>query len=130
MREIYSKEELRSTPILSLAFVGDGVHTLLVRTGAFAPKTKNNDLHALSSAYCCAQTQAKAAKKMEPLLREDEAFIFRKGKNANVGSVPKNATLMDYKLATAFEAVVGYLYLAGEDDRMKELIEESYKGIE
>ena len=110
--------------------MGDGVHTLYVRTRTFCPTTKNNDLHALSATYCCAQAQAKAAKKMETLLREDEAFIFRKGKNADVGSIPKNSTLMNYKLATAFEAVVGYLYLAGEDDRMIELIEESYKDIE
>ena len=127
MRKRYTKQELFSVPILSLAFIGDGVHTLWARENAFIPTDKNNALHATASHLCCAATQAKAAKKLEPLLTEDERFIYKKGKGATVGSLPKHATLMEYKLATALEAVVGFLYLLGEDERWKELLEAVYK---
>lgn len=127
MEKKLTKEELRSSPILSLSFVGDAVHTVKVRTKYFSPTHKNNELHVLSSADCCAPRQAEAAKKMETLLNEEELFIFKKGKNAPVHSVPKNASLYEYKLATAFEAVIGYLYLLGQEDRMNELVDKSYE---
>ena len=126
MNKVYTKEELRSAPPLSLSFIGDAVHTLFVREGHFSVNLKNNALHAVSSEDCCAPRQAKAAKKMEELLNEDELCIFKRGKNAKVNTVPKNCTLYEYNLATAFEAVIGYLYLLAEYDRMEELIRASY----
>ena len=61
-------------------------------------------------------------------LDEDELFILKKGKNAKVNTVPKHAKLYDYKLATAFEALVGYLYLLGNNDRLNQIFEIIYKG--
>lgn len=123
----YTKEELFSVPILSLAFIGDGVHTLFVRENAFVPTNRNNELHTASSHFCCAKAQAETAKRIEPLLSEEERFIYKKGKNATVGSLPKNADLMTYKLATGFEALIGYLYLSGKEERLTELLQESIK---
>lgn len=128
MRKRYERRELISTPILSLAFIGDGVHTLFVRENAFTPTTRNNELHRSSSAFCCAASQAETAKRIEPLLTDEERFIYKKGKNATVGSVPKNADLMTYKLATGYEALIGYLYLLGEDERLETFLQESLKG--
>ena len=127
MRKTFTKDALLSVPILSLAFIGDGVHTLFVREKSFVPTNKNNELHTLSSHFCCAKAQAETAKRIENSLTEDERFIYKKGKNATVGSVPKNADLMTYKLATAFESLVGYLYLSGNDKRLEEILEESIK---
>ena len=121
------KGTLMDANVLSLSFVGDGVHTLYVRERVFGLSPyKNDELHKLASSYCCAAAQADAAKRLEPLLQEDELFIYKKGKNAHVGSVPKNATLYDYKLATALEAVIGYLYLAGKTERLEELLNALY----
>ena len=120
-------ERLKDAAPLALSFVGDAVHTLMVRTEAFKENPyRNGELHGLSSAECCAKAQAAAAKRLVPLLNEDELFIYKKGKNAKVHSVPKNASLYDYKEATAFEAVIGYLYLAGETERLDYLMRAIY----
>ena len=120
-------ERLKDAAPLALSFVGDAVHTLMVRTEAFKENPyRNGELHESSSAECCAKAQAAAAKRLVPLLNENELFIYRKGKNAKVHSVPKNASLYEYKEATAFEAVIGYLYLAGETERLNCLMEAIY----
>ena len=122
-RKTYGKAELFDASPLALSFVGDGVHTLYVRRYVFADSPyKNAELHAEAAALCCAKSQAEAAKRLLPLLTEDETRIFKRGKGAKVHSVPKNADILEYKWATALEAVVGYLYLLGEDARINELM--------
>ena len=126
-RKIYSAEELKNASPLALGFVGDAVHTLYVRRDAFGRSPyKNDELHRLSAAECCAAAQAAAAKRAEEILTEDELFIYRKGKNAHVHSVPKNASLVDYKYATGLETLLGYLYLLGADERIKEILNTIY----
>lgn len=123
----YGEEELKNASALALSFVGDAVHTLYVREGNFEKNPyRNGELHKMSSKECCASAQAEAAKKLLPLLNENETFVFKKGKNANVRSVPKNAELYEYKVATGFEAVIGYLYLSGQTERLKELMTAVY----
>jgi ribonuclease-3 family protein len=123
----FTKEELKNAAPLALSFVGDAVHTLYVRTKLFGGHPYgNSELHNLTSAEVCASRQARLAEKMETYLGEDEKFIFKKAKNAKVNSVPKHAALYDYKLATAFEAVLGYLYLSGENVRLEFLFEAVY----
>ena len=127
-RKSYSKEELQNASPLALGFVGDAVHTLYVRRDAFGRSPyKNDELHKLSAAECCAAAQAAAAKRAEEILTEEELFIYKKGKNAHVNSVPKNASLVDYKFATGLETLIGYLYLLGLDDRITEIMNEIYK---
>ncbi len=119
----YTKEYLRDVSPLSLSFVGDGVHTLFIRTMCLEKSPfHNNELHNLTAQRVCATKQAFDAKAILPLLNEEELFIYKKAKNAKTHSLPKNATLMDYHLATALEAVIGYLYLAGQNERLEELL--------
>lgn len=114
--------KLRNANPLALSFVGDGVHTLFIRAAVLSVNPFRNDvLHSLAAEYVCAPSQAEDAKIMLPLLTPCERQIFNKAKNAKLNTVPKHATLYQYQLATAFEAVTGYLFLAGDNDRLYEL---------
>lgn len=125
--DLVSLDSLRNANPLTLSFVGDGVHTLFVRAAVMERNPyKNNVLHELASSYVCASAQAEDAKKLFPLLNEAERFIFNKAKNAKINTVPKHAGIYRYQLATAFEAVTGYLYLSGQNDRLAELYEAIY----
>lgn len=122
------EKELIDVNPLVLSFVGDGVHTLFLRTALTGKSPYRNDaLHALTSEYACAPAQAEAAKLLLPLLDERERYVFNKAKNAKLNTVPKHATHYQYQLATAFEAVTGYLYLAGNNARLDELYDTIYR---
>ena len=107
---------------LTLAFIGDGVYELFVRSrivgNTNAPAGK---LHKMCVHYVKAQAQAEAAKTMMDTLSEDEMWVFKRGRNAKSPTVPKNADVTDYRLATGFEALIGYLYLEGKEERITEL---------
>lgn len=120
----YTEAELKDAAPLALSMIGDAVHTLIVRNKIFAEhRFKNNEIHVLASKEVCAKNQASLARRVEPFLTEAEAFIYKKGKNAKVNSIPKNAELVEYKLATGFEALLGYLFLSGNYARIDELFE-------
>lgn len=109
---------------LTLAFVGDAVFELLVRERlACGGSRPPSQLHRLSVARVCCGAQAQATEKLVLALNEEEAEVFRRGRNAHPGHVPKNADQKDYHLATALEAVFGYLYLSGRQARVLELFE-------
>lgn len=115
---------------LTLAFLGDGVYDLLVReylvTKANRPVGKLNNEKV--SIVCC-KTQANTAKILMDYLTEKETAIYKRGRNANTNSVPKNAKVADYHSATGLEALFGYLYLSGEIKRIKELFDIIIKDI-
>ena len=75
----------------------------------------------------CASRPAELATRMESILNEEELCIFKKAKNAKVNTLPKNASLYEYKLASAFEAITGYLYLLGSTDRLAEIYDAIYE---
>lgn len=116
-----SEGRLRELPILSLAYIGDTVYDLYIR-GCLV---KNNmgrveDLHSLASGIVNARSQAQAAALLKDGFTDSEAEVFRRGKNAK--SAPtKNMSREDYSLATGLEAVIGYLYLKGDNERLSEL---------
>ncbi|MDO4805459.1 MAG: ribonuclease III domain-containing protein [Lachnospiraceae bacterium] len=119
-----SEAEARTYAPLTLAFLGDAVYELAVRTmlvqrGDMRP----NELNRRSSLLARAHAQSQAMEKIEPLLDETEADIYRRGRNAKSNTMAKNATVGDYRRATGFEALIGYLYLAGKRERVLELIE-------
>lgn len=115
--------DLRTYSPLTLAFVGDGVYDLIIRTMIVGEaNTNNNLLHRKTSALVKAHTQAVMAEEILPLLSEEEAQVYRRGRNAKMATMAKNATVSDYKKATGFEALMGYLYLKGEHERMLTLI--------
>lgn len=107
---------------LQLAFLGDAVYELLVRefVCAGAPAAVQA-LHRDAVYYANASFQAAAADRLLPLFTEAEAAVFRRGRNAHAGHTPKNKTEAEYHKATGFEAVFGYLYLQGEEERIGNL---------
>ena len=107
---------------LALAHVGDGVYELLVRTRlARQGISRVNDLHRATVALVCAPKQAELAQRILPLLTEEEQAVFRRGRNANVHSIPTHASRAQYQQATALEALLGWLHLSGRHDRVEQL---------
>jgi len=120
-----SRDRLKLYSPLALAYIGDAVFELMARRheAGRGINMSMNRLHASVVAHVRAPAQARAAAALEALLTSEEAEIFRKGRNANVAGVPKGATPAEYSTATALEALFGYLYLAGEYDRLDRLFE-------
>lgn len=108
---------------LVLAFVGDGVQTLFVRTAlSRSSSAKAGELHKRCVSKIKAVSQSAMSERILPLLTERETDVFRRARNAKAPTVAKHASLTEYRYATAFEAVIGYLYLIGEDDRLGYLL--------
>lgn len=108
---------------LALAQIGDTVCDLYARiylNDQFARTP--HELHLAASRYVCAAGQAAAYRRMEPRLTEEESAVFRRGRNAHSGTMPKNASAADYHAATGLEALVGWLFLSGADERLNELM--------
>lgn len=106
---------------LELAYVGDTLWDLLVRTRLVRQGGTMKTLHRAAVARVCAHAQSEALSRIEPLLTEDEAGVVRRARNARQ-SPTKNADPHDYHRATALEALIGYLYLSGQTERMNELM--------
>ena len=124
MKEI-TKENIVEYSPLSLASVGDGVHTLFVRETLL--KTTNilsNKLHIMASKMCCAKKQSEVFDLVFENLTEDEKNIALRARNHKSHAV-KSSSQIEYKKATAFEAVVGYLYLTKQQERLNWLLEKS-----
>ena len=110
-------------PTLSLAYLGDAVFEVVVRTVLLEEKSGSNGaLFTRSLPYVSAVGQAKMTEASLPLLDEEEAAAFRRGKNAKPEHGAKNASSREYHLATGLEALVGYLYITGREDRLIILI--------
>ena len=108
---------------LALAYIGDSIYDLVIRTMVMNQGSKAvGKMHKEVSGYVNANAQAKIYYAIADQLTEEEQGAFKRGRNANTKSTPKNADLKTYKHATGFEAVLGYLYLQGNMDRLLELI--------
>ena len=117
-----TRDELNALSVLALAHVGDAVYELLVRTHlAESGKGRVVDLHRAAISIVRAPAQAKAAAVILPLLTEEERAVYKRGRNSHVNSVPHAASKAEYHAATALEAVFGWLHLAGEGERVREL---------
>lgn len=106
-----------------LAFVGDGVYGLYVRTRLAETNRPSGELHNLSVKWVNAASQAKAFSIIEPELTERELSVFKRGRNFHTGNTPKGSTSGEYHAATGLECLFGYLYLSGETDRASALFE-------
>jgi len=108
---------------LVLAYVGDSVYDTFVRTllvsGGYGQVAK---LHKMSIEFVKAKAQADILGKITEMLTADEQDIVRRGRNTKSATIPKNADIADYRYATGFEALIGYLYLTGRIDRLMEVI--------
>lgn len=126
-----SKKELAQYSSLALAYIGDCVFELFVRTRIVAEgNDKANHYHKQTIQYVNAAAQTKMAARIKPLLSEEERAVFRRGKNAKSASPAKNQSLHDYHQATGFEALVGYLYLSGQFARLSILVEEGLLALD
>lgn len=115
-------DEIRAISSIGLAHLGDGVYELLVRTWLCAHgKATGKGLHRATVALVCAPKQAELAQRILPLLTEEEQAVFRRGRNANVHSIPAHASRAQYQQATALEALLGWLHLSGRHDRVEQL---------
>jgi len=122
---IRKKDEIdtRTLSPIQLAYIGDAVYELLVRTYIITNKELTiNKMHKSAVDFVKAENQAYYLKKIEDNLTEEEKDIVRRGRNSK-STPPKNADYMDYKYATGFEALVGYLYLNKEKERIFELFD-------
>ena len=107
---------------LNLAYVGDSVMDLIVRTELVSSGNEPvHVLHRKASAIVNAANQSRMAGALEPLFTEEEAAVYRRGRNAKAATHAKNASIQDYRRATGLEAVFGYLYLKGDYARLMEL---------
>lgn len=112
-----------SLPALTLAYLGDTVYDLYVRTAlAENLRLPMRALHLEAAKHVCAAGQAQAYRRIADHLTESEQAAFRRGRNAHSATVPKHADVRDYRVATGFEALLGHLYLLGEDERIGELM--------
>ena len=116
--------DIREVPCSVLAYVGDAVFELHVRLHvARTLKGNSGDLHRRSIGYVSAAAQARAMQQLLPHLTEQEAAVYRRARNHTSSSMPKNADPVQYRIATGFEGLIGYLYLTGSIERLNVLID-------
>ena len=119
-----TEDQLRGISSIGLAHMGDAVFELLVRGWLCAHgKATGKGLHQATIQLVRAEKQAEYAEKILPLLTEEETAVFRRGRNAQVHSVPHHASRTQYSTATALEALFGWLYLSGQRQRVSELFD-------
>ena len=117
-----SPDEIRAVSSLGLAHLGDGVFELMVRSWlVLRGKATSRGIHKATVRFVAAPAQAAMGKKLEGVLTEEEADVFRRGRNTSPHTVPKAASREEYQTATALEALFGYLYLQGRTERLNEL---------
>ena len=109
---------------LTWAYIGDSVYELYIRMHlASSTKSKPHRLHMESIKYVKAKAQAEILKIIEEKLTEPEKEIVKRGRNSENHHLPKNATVQEYMYSTGFEALIGYLYLTKQDQRLREILE-------
>lgn len=123
----FTKEEAKQLNPLQLALIGDAVYEIYIRNYILS---KNIDLsahkiHVNAIKFVKAKSQALIMHEIESELMDEEEYIYKRGRNAKSATVPKNADVRDYRMATGFEALVGYLYLIGEKERLEFIFEKS-----
>jgi len=118
---------------IALAFEGDAVYSMYIRRHLiFQGLTKPNQLHREATKYVSAKAQANLISLMleEGILTEKEEDIYKRGRNANSHTKAKNADIVTYRMSTGFEAVMGYLHMTEEIERLEELIDWCVKRVE
>ena len=116
-------EKLNKTNLLPVAFLGDSIHTAFVRKSILEKSNlKMENYHSVASKYCKASSQSKVLEIIISTLNENEKEIVRRARNAKPKHQAKNCTIKDYLYATAFEALVGYLYLTAQTERLTEIL--------
>lgn len=124
-KELFELEntDIRTYSPLTLAYIGDAIYELVIRTILVEKgNTQVNKLHQRASKLVKASAQSAIIEKLKQYLTDEEMGVFKRGRNAKSFTMAKNASMSDYRRATGFEALMGYLYLTEQWDRMLELI--------
>ena len=125
IKELFQLEDtdIRTYSPLTLAYIGDAIYELVIRTILVEKgNTQVNKLNQRANRLVKASAQSEMIEKLKPHLTEEEMAVFKRGRNAKSYTMAKNATMSDYRRATGFEALMGYLYLTEQWERMLELI--------
>lgn len=119
-----TKSQASQKSVLSLAYIGDAVQSLYVRERIIVEHDlKPDQMHKQASGVVNASSQACLAEKIFPILTQEEQSVYLRGRNATVAHRSKNQSGSDYRKATGLEALLGYLYLIGDEARLKEILE-------
>jgi len=116
--------EVLASDAVMLAYIGDAVYSMYIRQRV-VEMSISKVLHTLVTEFICAKSQSKVLEQLESMFTEDEQTIARRARNSNV-NVPKSSSVREYRNSTAFEAVLGFLYETGQQDRLNELMKEAY----
>ena len=125
LKELFGLEDkdIRTYSPLTLAYIGDAIYELIIRSVRVDKgNMQGNKLHQRASRLVKASAQSAIIEKLKDSLTEEEMAVYKRGRNAKSYTMSKNATMSDYRRATGFEALMGYLYLTEQWDRMLELI--------
>jgi ribonuclease-3 family protein len=126
--EVMDKERANNLSPVVLAFVGDAVYSLFVRERlTFFSDCKTGELNNLAVKEVNASAQAEFYKEIEPLLNEEEKAVFRRGRNAKKSTKSKSASVTEYNTSTGLEALLGYLYLTGNKERLNFILNKGNK---
>ena len=118
--------DIRTYSPLTLAYIGDAIYDLVIRTIVVERGNRSaNNLHKKTVTYVNARVQARMIDALEEELTEEEAAVYHRGRNAKSYTSAKNASIIEYRKATGLEALCGYLYLQGQQERMLYLIREA-----
>ncbi|MEG1520673.1 MAG: ribonuclease III domain-containing protein [Clostridia bacterium] len=121
-----SEKLVREIAPQTLAFVGDAVHTLFVRVKLVETcEEKTEELHKKTSAQVRAKSQSMKVDKILEMLSEDEIYFYKRGRNVSSNNSAKNASILEYRRATGFESLVGYLFLTAQYERLGEILKKS-----
>ena len=124
-------DQLYNISSIGLAHVGDAVFELMVRGWLCVHgKSTGKGMHQAAVRLVCAESQAEKARRILPELTAEELAVFKRGRNAQVHTVPAHASRAQYGEATALEALLGWLYLSGRRDRVSELFGRMMEGVE
>lgn len=129
--DIKNEIEIRSINPLVLAYIGDALYEIYIRNYIVHKyEGKVHDFHRIATRFVKASGQAKIVHVLENEFSEEEWKIIKKGRNQKSATIPKNASISDYRYATGFECLLGYLYLKGEEERIDEIIARAIEIVE
>lgn len=132
MKEVLKLQDMdpRSYSPLVLAYIGDAVYELLIRTRVINQGSMQvSKMHKKSASLVKAETQANMIKALMEELTSEELAVYKRGRNAKAMTMAKHATMIDYRMATGFEALMGYLYLSEQYERMMQLVHDGLEQI-
>ena len=123
MEEYIKNIDIQNVPMQTLAFIGDAVYNVYIRSYlASLNNVKTGILHKDSIKYVSAKGQSYIIDKIYEILTDDEINVYKRGRNTNVGTISKHVDVVEYKKATGFEALIGYLYITKQNERLDFLV--------